>query len=87
MIYLISLCVRIVDVYGENARWHALAPWILNKSGSDEAKEDKKILSSMSLLMKATIPGTHGMIKKASENFVLFWRQKKMYIPVRQNSE
>ncbi len=27
----------------------------------DKAKEEKKIIGSMSLFMKATIPGTHGI--------------------------
>jgi hypothetical protein len=43
----------------------ALNFWrILNKSGSDEVKEDKIIISSMSLFMKATIPGTHGISRE-----------------------
>ncbi len=55
--------MSMVRMWGGKCVTHAWALnfwWILNKSGSDEAKEDKKIISSMSLFRKATIPGTHG---------------------------
>ncbi len=52
--------------------------WILNKSGSDEAKEDKKILSSMSLSMKSTIHGTHGKIPSSS---IKYCSKRVYFIP------